>query len=171
MEKFTLLVFITLFLSYNLGKSVLNENGDFTKISNLISFEEFEKIKDFTLKNGDKMTFRNFDNNNPHYKFENCDIFFGADIGQRNINNSPETSDFNELTITDWDSEIIYYKLIIVRKGDLKSGKHLVRKGMKEKQVYLLDTYGKGLELLKSNLPNYLKQIKEKITTTNKGCN
>ncbi|WP_157814136.1 hypothetical protein [Olleya sp. Bg11-27] len=72
---------------------------NFTNVSDVISFEEFEQIKAFILKNGDKMIFRNFDNNNPHYKYVNCDVFLGADIGQRNINNDPDISDFNQLTI------------------------------------------------------------------------
>jgi len=148
-----------------LKKEVMGKN--FTDVSDLISLKEFEKTKEFVLKKGDKMTYRNFDNANPHYKFSNCDAYFGSDIGQRNINNSPEISDFNQLTITDWDSDIRYYEFIIVRKGDLKVEKAWVQKGMKEQHVYLVDVYGKGLELMKNNLPNYLNQIKKEITATN----
>ncbi|QXP58452.1 hypothetical protein [Olleya sp. HaHaR_3_96] len=134
---------------------------NFTNVSDVISFEEFEQIKAFILKNGDKMIFRNFDNNNPHYKYVNCDVFLGADIGQRNINNDPDISDFNQLTIKNRKANIKQYELIIVRKGDLNAEKQWIKKGMEEEQIYLVDDYDKGLELLKNNLPNDLKQIKD----------
>ena len=134
---------------------------NFTNVSDVISFKEFEQIKAFILKNGDKMIFRNFDNNNPHYKYVNCDVFLGADIGQRNINNDPDISDFNQLTIKNRKPNIQQYELIIVRKGDLNAEKQWIKKGMEEEQIYLVDAYDKGLELLKNNLPSDLKQIKD----------
>lgn len=145
----------------------LDEQMNFTNITNQIDANEFEKIKKFILNNGDKMTYRNFDNNNPHYKFENCDIFLGSDIGQKNINNDPQISDFNQLTIADWNSDIKYYELIIVRKGSLKENKAWIKKGMEDNQVYLLDNYDKGLKLMKKQLQDYLKQINKEITATN----
>lgn len=148
-------------------KEILDEN--FTDVSDLISPKEFEKIKEFVLKNGGKMTYRNFDSNNPYYKFSNCDVFFGADIGQRNIKNDPEISDFNQLTIADWNSNIRYYELIIVRKDDLKAEKAWLQEGMIEQHVYLVDDYGKGLKLMKNNLQSYLTQIKKEVTATNNG--
>lgn len=164
---------ILLLLSCNSGKGVLNKTTnlslDFSNVSDLISPKEFEQVKAFILKNGDKMTYRNFDNNNPHFKFSNCEVFLGADIGQGNINNDPDISNFNQLTITNWNSKIMYYELVIVRKGDLKAEKAWVKKGMKEEQIYLVDNYSVGLELMKNNLTNYLKQIKEEIIATNNG--
>ena len=138
-------------------------NGNFTDISDSFSTEEFEKTKEFVLKNGEERTYRNFDNNNPHYQFSNCEVYFGADIGQRNINNDPEISDFNQLTIANRDAHIQYYELIIVRKDDLKVGKSWLKEEMKEHHVYLVDTYGVGLELLINNLPVYLCQIKQEM--------
>lgn len=142
----------------------LKQQMNFKNVTSQIDINEFEKIKKFILKNGDKKTYRNFDNNNPHYKFENCDIFLGSDIGQKNINNDPKISDFNQLTITDQNSDIRYYELIIVRKGSLDENKAWIRKGMEENQVYLVDDYGIGLELMAKNLTDYLKGIKEEIT-------
>ncbi len=136
---------------------------NFIEISNLISFDEFEQIKNFILEKGNTKTYRNFDNDNPYYQFENFDVFLGADIGQQNLNNDPEISNFNQLTISDWESDIIYYEIIIVRKGDLKEGKAWIEEGMKEEQVYLVDVYGKGLFLMEKRLPNYLKQIREEV--------
>ncbi len=148
-------------------KKILNKN--FTDVSDLISPKEFEETKEFVLKKGGAMTYRNFDGYNPHYEFSNCDVFFGADIGQGNRYNNPAISDFNELTIADWDSDIIrYYQLVIVRKGDLQAEKAWLREGMIEGKVYLVDNHGRGLELMRSNLPSFLVQIKKELTAHNK---
>ncbi|MDD7887663.1 hypothetical protein [Flavivirga sp. 57AJ16] len=140
---------------------------NFKNVTSQIDTNEFEEIKNFILNNGDKMTYRNIDSNNPHYKFENCDAFLNSDIGQKNINNDQKISDFNELTIRDWNSDIKYYHLIIIRKGSLKEHKSWVKKGMEEDQIYLVDVYDEGLQLMKNNLTDYLKQIKKEITAIN----
>lgn len=168
--KFEILLFVILIncSSTNITeqkKEILEKS--YTDVSDLISPKEFEKTKDFVLKNGGKRSYRNFDNNNPHYKFLNCDVYLGADIGQRNINNDPEISDFNQLTIADDNAKIRYFELVIVRKGDLTAAKAGLREGMMEQRVYLVDVYGKGLELMKNDLPRYLTQIKKEVTATN----
>lgn len=138
----------------------------FANVSHLMSYDEFEKAKDFILINGDRMTYRNYDNNNPHYHFDNFDAFLGADIGQGNINNDPAMSDFNQLTIVDWESSIQYYNLIIVRKGDLAQGKAWIMTGMVEGEVYLWDYYDKGLDVMKGYLPVYLESIQKKVSNS-----
>ncbi|MGD1842842.1 MAG: hypothetical protein ACFB0B_18375 [Thermonemataceae bacterium] len=132
---------------------------NFENISNLVSLEAFEQIKTFVLRNGDRQTYRNYDNNNPHYQFEDFEVFLASDIGQSNINNDPKISDFNQLTIADWEADIRYYTLIIVREGDLEANKVWVKSGMQEKQVYLVDTSHKGLTIMKDHLQKYIKQI------------
>jgi len=137
----------------------------FTNISDLVSYDMFEKIKDFILKQGHRMTYRNYDNNNPHYQFESFDVFLGADMGQGNMNNDPEISDFNQLTVADWEADICYYSLIIVRKGDLKPSKAWVLPTMKEGEVYLVDYYEKGLDTMRHHLLTYLEAIKNKLNS------
>ena len=147
-----------------------NENlsMSFTPISTIVPPEKFERIQRFILKNGDRRTYRNFDNHNPHYKFSNCEVFLGADVGQRNGTNDPAISNFNQLTITDYDAALRYYELIIVRKGDLEAEKAWIREGMEEEQVYLVDVYGKGLDLMKNNFSIYLEQIEKELKGVNK---
>lgn len=140
---------------------------NFTEISDIVSFKDFEQMKEFILEKGDKMTYRNFDNNNPHYKLSNFDLFLGSDVGQKNIYNDPKISDFNQLTITDRSADIKYYEIIIVRKGDLKAKKDWIKKGMDEEQIYLVDVYSKGLKLMRNNLSSYLKQIKKVMSANN----
>lgn len=50
-------------------------NKNYGDVSNLIFYKEFEQIKKFILEKGDQKTYRNFDNNNPHYKFETFNVF------------------------------------------------------------------------------------------------
>ncbi len=180
MMKVNMFTFIVLLLSCNSIKNGKKMDEDlnirFVNISNLMSFEAFEKAKGFILKCGDrgKKLFRNYDNDNPHYEFVNFDVFLGSDIGQRNINNDPNISDFNEFTIADWhsklsrNSNIVYYKLVIVRPGDIKNKKQWIIEGMKENEVYLVDFDDNELELMKNNLQYYLKQIEKEINTLNK---
>jgi len=125
--------------------------------------EEFESIKEFILTKGDRLTYRTFDGNNPHYKFEYFDVFLNADIGQRNSNNNPSISDFNELVIYDRDSEIMYYHIVIVREGDIAAKKSRVNERMKEGEVYLIDIDEEGIRIMRRNVPEYLKKMKEKI--------
>lgn len=142
----------------------MNDLKKYEDVSNLISYNEYEQIKNFILEKGDKKTYRNFDSDNPHYKFETFDVFLGADIGQRNGNNDPHVSDFNQLVIADWKSKIIYYELVIVRDGDLEDNKAWIREGMEEGKVYLVDVYNNGISSLKSQLPEYLEKIRKEIS-------
>lgn len=166
-KKIILFTFTILFWNCNSTKNMntekKNTKNNFINVTDFIEILEFKKIKEFILEKGDKMTYRNFDNNNPHYQFENFDVFLGSEIGQKNINNNPEISDFNQLTIFDANSNVRYYELILVKKGDLKKEKYWIKKGMKEEQVYLVDSYNKGLNLMKGNLSNYLKKIRKEI--------
>ena len=61
-------------------------------------------------------------------------MYLGSDIGQKNMNNDLELSNFNQLTIRDDQS---YYHIIIVRKGDIVCMKNRIVKGMEENEVYL----------------------------------
>ena len=160
------LFFIVFLLYQNLKPQIVNNEFNqmmnFVEITNQLSFSEFEKIKEFTLKKGNRKTYRNYDGNNPHYNFTDFDIFFGADIGQRNINNDPSISDFNELTIADWDADIIYYTIIIVRKGDIEKEKYHIQPRMEEGKVYLVG-YEHNLDVMKKNLSKYLTIIKKEV--------
>lgn len=106
----------------------------FQKITNQFSVEDFEKIKSFILKEGNQMTYRNYDNQNPYYNFKEFEVYLASDIGQQNINNDPKLSDFNTLTLKDNNQ---YFEIIIVRFGDIKANKKGIVNGMQENEVYL----------------------------------
>ena len=135
-------------------------------ITNEFSVESFEKIKLFILKNGDRKTFRNFDNNNPHYVFDTFDLYLGAEIGQKNSYNDEKISDFNELTIYDRGAIPAYYKLKIVRKGDQFKQDIYLHEGMLENNVYLMDESPHDIYTMKKMLLDiYFKKIEQLITT------
>jgi len=154
----------------NIIQTSANPNMDkFIEITDLLSVEEFEKIRNFILTKGDRRTYRNFDSNNPHYHFNDFHAYLNSEIGQKNINNDPEISDFNEITIHDWNDgafDIQYYTIKIVRKGDIKNELIYVEEEMKENSVYLLNAYEKDLNLMLKHLKeHYLIKLRNKINT------
>lgn len=127
------------------------------KITDQFSVKDFEKVKEFILEKGNRKTYRNFDNNNPFYDFGKFQAYLGADIGQQNIYNDPKISDFNELTLKDNND---YYKILIVRKGDILASKKGIQNGMQENEVYFVDVYQERLDKVPDLLLEYLNLIK-----------
>jgi hypothetical protein len=149
-------------------KTSVNPNMDeFIEITDILSIKEFEKIKNFILKKGDRRFYRNYDSGNPHFHFNDFHTYLNSEIGQRNIDNDPEISDFNEITIHDWNEhDLQYYTIKIVRKGDVKNELIYVEEEMKENNVYLLNVYEKDLNLLLKNLKeHYLVKLRDQINT------
>lgn len=107
---------------------VLNQGNmpDFTNITNNFSESQFDELKRFILKKGDRQSYRNFDSKNPHYKIGNANLYLNAEIGQENRNNEATLSDFNEITINDAKCR---YTIRLVRKGDLKKPIFILQKG------------------------------------------
>jgi hypothetical protein len=75
----------------------------------VLSVENFQRIKEFILKNGDRRTYCNMYNHNPHYEFGTFHVYLNPEGGQSNINCDPDRSDFDEIIIQDWDTESIYF--------------------------------------------------------------
>ncbi len=61
--------------------------------------ENFDRIVRFILERGDRLTWCNMYNLNPHLQLPGFDAFLNPDVGQRNINCDPERSGFDELVI------------------------------------------------------------------------
>ncbi len=171
--KQTILITLTvLFLNCGWVNTNSDKKGgepvNFKEISSEVDCQLFERVKNFVLTRGDRKFFRNFDGNNPHYRFQNCHVYLGADIGQRNMGNDPALSDFNQIVINGNEAASLSCELVIVRKGDLKEGKAWVQPGMEEEKVYLTDAYNKGLDVLEKELPRYLEQMRKEIKASNK---
>ena len=64
----------------------------------------FERIKRFVLEQGDRRTYCNMYNCNPHYDFGEFHVYLHPATGQANINCDPALSDFRELVIQDYDA-------------------------------------------------------------------
>ncbi|HEY3373355.1 MAG TPA: hypothetical protein VGK10_21100 [Prolixibacteraceae bacterium] len=143
-------------------KEVIEEitTNKYADITGTFSMNDFEVAKAFILNNGDRKTYRNFDNNNPHYSFNGFEAYLNAEIGQTNINNDPTISDFNQITLRDRNDDLQYYTIHIVRKGDVAKEGITRLEGMKEEKVYLLNPYENDIEVMKNNLKGYLDIIK-----------
>jgi hypothetical protein len=137
---------------------VLNQGNvpDFTNITNNFSESQFDELKRFILKKGDRQTYRNFDNNNPHYKLGNADLYLNAETGQENMNNDATLSNFNEISINDPKYQ---YTIRLVRKGDLKKTNIYSPKGLEENKLYLTGVYRLNKAKLKEIL-QHLEKIK-----------
>lgn len=155
--KHLLLSFILITFS-NLSAQKMNSKTyiHFLKITNQLSVQDFEQIKNFILKEGNQKTYRNFDNNNPYYDFNKFVVYLSSDIGQQNINNDPKVSDFNILTLKDEDQ---YYEIIVVRTGDIKAKKKGIASGMLENEVYLTDYGRNDLDIIPNQLIVYFDDM------------
>lgn len=133
-------------------------------ISQKLSVQYFEGIKLFILSRGDRQSYCNLYNNNPHYLFEGFDVYLNPDIGQQNINCDTAISDFNILVIRDSFSEPQYYHLLTVRSGDLSKEKVIETiSGMTEEKVYLLNKNGIELDSIVDNLDEYINQMIDEV--------
>ena len=141
----------------------IDDSATFLKITQNLSTYEFEKIKIFILDHGDKQTYRNLDNNNPHYDFGEFQGYLNAEIGYKNSNNDPLISDFNQITIQDLANNIDYYTLQIVRYGDKLNIDINVLQGMIEGNVYLLNPYEQSMTEMYESLDKYLNRIRDEI--------
>jgi hypothetical protein len=133
----------------------------FIDITNDFTIDRFEAAKNFILKHGNTQTYRNFDSNNPHYKIDNTDIYLNAETGQKNINNKPDLSDFNEITIH--SSFGPYYTIRIVRAGDHRKKDVSIPGKMHEKRVYLINDYETVSAAMKKDVLNCLRKIEAKL--------
>ncbi len=126
-----------------------------------IDLPTFESIKKIILEKGDRKTYRNFDNNNPHYSSYYYEVFLGSDVGQKNSNNDQKKSDFNELAIFSKKKSGIDLRLIAVRKGDLESKKYWITSEMKEGFVYLEIHKNIPITILENEIELLLRDLKK----------
>jgi hypothetical protein len=75
----------------------------------------FVAVRDFVLRCGDRLTYGNKYNHNPHYSFAGFDVFLDPEVGQANINCDPSRSGFDELVIrTTAHGATRYYRVELV---------------------------------------------------------
>ena len=77
----------------------------------VLTATNFLLIKNYILARGDRLTYCNRYNHNPHFQFREIDIYLNPDTGQQNINCDPRLSGFNEMVIRTKDSD--YYNLTL----------------------------------------------------------
>lgn len=153
----------------NFGNSVaMDIKLQYLDITQRLSLNEFEDIKNFIIKYGDRESYCAMYSNNPHYSFNGFEVYLNPEIGQGNINCDPEISDFNVIVIKDLDEYPQYYYIQIIRLSDLDNKYIFTYEGMLENKVYLLNLDSVNLAVLEDNAYNYLEMIKNEIFGTNK---
>lgn len=146
----------------NDGRSIMITSDDFLDITYMMNYNDFENIKTLILSNGDRETFCNMYNDNPHYSFEGFETYLNPEIGQLNINCNPELSDFNIIVIRDQSSDPQYFHLLIVRNGDLENEQIAGKvSGMIEGKIYLLKYYEYDLDIMAEKVRIYIDEMKD----------
>ncbi|HPE76219.1 MAG TPA: T9SS type A sorting domain-containing protein [Draconibacterium sp.] len=138
---------------------------EFRDITHIVSVDSFESIKTFVLTNGDRETYSNMYNDNPHFHFEEFELYLNPDIGQANINCDTSKSDFNEVVIKDQNANPQYYYVHVVRKGDLTNAQIHTFEGMVEEKVYLLNFDNNNMDSMINNVSQYIEIIEKEVTT------
>ena len=69
------------------------------QVDGVLTAAAFNQIKDHILAHGDRQTYCNMFNNNPHVALGNMDIYLNPDTGQQNINCDLKLSGFNHMVI------------------------------------------------------------------------
>jgi hypothetical protein len=119
---------------------MLHTEQNFIDVTDYFSLDQFEVLKKKILKNGDRQTYRNYDNQNPHHVLNGVDLYLNAEIGQKNINNDPELSDFDEITVSDYIHNV-GFTLRIVREKDFENKQIYIHEGMEKNKIYLMNDY------------------------------
>ncbi len=142
----------------------MTAQDDFLDITYLISYHDFEKIKAYILSKGDRQTYCNKYNNNPHYSFPGFEAYLNPEIGQRNINCDPALSDFNEMVISDRRSDLPYFHLLMVRMGDLEN-ERVARNvaGTMEGKIYLLRYHDNDLAGMAEKVKPYIREMLKSV--------
>ncbi|MCU0654808.1 MAG: hypothetical protein MUF64_05810 [Polyangiaceae bacterium] len=101
------------------------------------SAETFLAIKRFILAKGDRQTFGNMYNHNPHHAFDGFDAFLIPDVGQKNINCDPALSDFDGMVLRTNSVEGPAYdevkldrargRIVVVHGDEARAQRHLAR--------------------------------------------
>jgi hypothetical protein len=146
----------------NDGRSVILSDA-YRDITEMLDIYNFERIINFILENGDRQTYCNMYNNNPHYSFRRFEVYLNPEIGQANMNCDPRISDFNEIVIRDPDSDPQYYYLHIVRSGDPENEQIHTYQGMEADKVYLLNHHDYDLDIMEVEVRGYINTMKDVI--------
>jgi hypothetical protein len=147
----------------------LNAQSQFA-IQKTMDMTAFEKIKNFVLEKGDTKTYRSFDSNNPHFVMDDYDVYLGSDIGQRNMDNDPKKSDFNELVVQSKTNKAAKLTFIAVQKGDLLSNKNWISKSMKEGYIYVQTGKKTNKKVRENETQQFLYTFIEQIEKSKVEC-
>ena len=146
------------------GNDKKNSSNEYRDITKVFSEQDFEDVKNFILKNGNQQTYSNLYNNNPHFSFEEFNVYLNPEIGQSNMDCDTSLSDFNQLVIQDLESNPGYYYILLVREGDLQDDNITpFELDLEEKHVYVMGDDDYPLDVIENNATKYLKKIKDKI--------
>lgn len=168
--RFTLLVFFVLLPFFMKAKvsfaAADTEQLQFRDITHIVSVDLFESIKTFVLNKGDREAYSSMYNDNPHFTFNEFELYLNPDIGQLNSDCDTSKSDFNEIVIRDIYANPQYYFIRIVRKGDIANEQIITYEGTSEEKVYLRNSNDHDdMDSMVNYVSQYVEIIKKEVTT------
>ena len=104
----TILILVLISGCSNSRESMPVQNADASpqQTDEILTAASFNQIKDHIFTHGDRQTYCNMFNNNPHVALSNMDIYLNPDNGQQNINCDLKLSGFNHMVIRTWCATI-----------------------------------------------------------------
>ena len=70
---------------------------------------DFQNLRKFVFKYGDRKTYRNFDSNNPHYRFDDFDVYLGTGDQRASLETKEiKVKEYTELVIHDGNYHTFY---------------------------------------------------------------
>lgn len=79
--------------------------------NDILTVAQFNRIVTFMLARGDRQTYCQMYNDNPHAALGGANLYLNPDVGQRNINCDPKKSGFDELVIRTETMDYYHIKL------------------------------------------------------------
>lgn len=148
-------LFLTLiFVNPMFQPAYLNITDDF-------SLTQFEAIIDYALNHGDRKTYCNRYNNNPHLKVGDFDLFLSPTDKQNTLCDTT-ISGFNEIVIYHPREDIQYYHIKLVDAMEVKHYIDTSGRQLESNQVYLYGVYNEDLNLMREVLTKkYLPLLKD----------
>lgn len=124
-------------------------------ISNILSYNQFQAIKQFVLNKGKTQTYCNMYNDNPYYEFVNeVYIYLNPRVQLPRREEASKPDLYNSLTMVLWDS-----------REDYPFRYTHLREDVSTEKIYLESDYDtdETMSLKKKILPQYIDRILEQI--------
>lgn len=115
--------------------------------ASMLTPENFTAIKKHILAKGDRETFCNMYNHNPHIELGGLDCYLLPETGQANINCDPAKSDFDTFVIR--TNDLKYLHVTLTKKGALTFVEHYKNTSQEALKARATEFFNRALAAIK----------------------